>query len=121
MRDQNEVSLQEKMSHELYTVALKEAQRNTWRMRTEINKALGFLDSIDGIVEIALYPTLLDEDDCLNLALSAQRALLDAIEANYRALSLGNESNKNILLAMIEVMRRLSSKKEYLKSMKPRK
>lgn len=121
MNETNEVSLKEKMAHEVYTIVLKEAQRNAHRMRTELNKALGSLDAIDDIVGMALHPTLYDEADCLNFALSAQRALLDATEANHRALSQGNDANKNILLAMNEVMRRLYSREAHLKSMKPRK
>lgn len=109
------------MAHEVYTIVLKEAQRNAHRMRTELNKALGSLDAIDDIVGMALHPTLYDEADCLNFALSAQRALLDATEANHRALSQGNDANKNILLAMNEVTRRLYSREAHLKSMKPRK
>lgn len=95
MNETNEVSLKEKMAHEVYTIVLKEAQRNAHRMRTELNKALGSLDALDQIVEMASEPTLWEED-YLNHTRAAHKALWDAIDANYRANSQGHKANEHI-------------------------
>ena len=84
MNETNEAIPKEEQKTECYVIKLKEAQRHTKRMRTELNKALGSLDALDQIVEMASDPTLF-EDDYLNYSIAAHRALCDAIEAAKRA------------------------------------
>ena len=95
MNDPNEVSLKEKMAHECYVIKFKEAQRHTQRMRTELNRALGFLDALDQIVEMASDPTLFEED-YLDYTRAAHVALWDAIEATKRASCQWQESNNSL-------------------------
>lgn len=63
--------------------------------QTQLNKALGSLDALDQIVEMASAPTLFVED-YLDYTRAAHGALWDAIEAGYQALSQGGEANKHI-------------------------
>lgn len=95
MNETNEAIPKEEQKTECYVIKLKEAQRHTKRMRTELNKALGSLDALDQIVEMASDPTLFEED-YLNYAIAAHRALWDAIEAAKRANYQWQEANNSI-------------------------
>lgn len=96
MYDPNDIVIPlEDQKPERYTAELKEAQRHAQHMRTELNKALGSLDALDHIVEMASEPRLFEEDYC-NYAKAAHEALWNAIEASHRALSQGHEGNKHI-------------------------
>lgn len=106
MYDSNDIVIPlEDQKPERYAIALKEAQRHAQRMRTELNKALGSLDALGHIVEMASEPSLVEEDyhDHANAASSA---LWDAIEASHRALSLGHEANKHIFAVSRVFMQR---------------
>lgn len=96
MHEPNDIVIPlEEQTPERYTIELEEAQRHAKRMRTELNKALGSLDALDHIVEMASEPRLFEEDYC-NYAKASHEALWDAIEASHRALSQGHEGNKHI-------------------------
>ena len=95
MNETNEAIPQEEQTPDGFAKALAEAQRHAQRMRTELNKALGSLDALDQIVEMASAPTLFGED-YLDYTRAAHGALWDAIEAGYKALSQGGEANKYI-------------------------
>ena len=85
----------EEQTPEGFVKALSEAQRHAQRMRTELNKALGSLDALDQIVEMASEPTLWEED-YHHYAKAASDSLWNAIEANYRANSQGHKANEHI-------------------------
>lgn len=95
MNETNDVIPQEEQTPDGFAKALAEAHRHAPRMRTELNKALGSLDALDQIVEMASAPTLFGED-YLDYTRAAHGALWDAIEAGYQALSQGGEANKHI-------------------------
>ena len=96
MYDSNDIVIPlEDQKPERYTAELKEAQRHAQRMRTELNKALGSLDALDHIVEMASKPTLWEED-YQDYAKAASDALWGAIEVVNEALSQGKEANKHI-------------------------
>ena len=86
---------QEEQTPDGFVKALTEAQRHAKRMRAELSKALGSLDELDKIVEMASETTLFEEDYC-NYAKAAHETLWNAIEASHRALSQGHEGNKHI-------------------------
>lgn len=86
---------QEEQTPEGFVKALSEAQRHAQRMRTELNKALGSLDALDQIVEMASEPTLWGEDHH-NYAKAASDALWGAIGANKRASYQWQEANNSI-------------------------
>ena len=95
MTETNEAIPQEEQTPERYVLALKEAQRHAKRMRAELNKALGSLDTLDKIVEMATETTLFEED-YLDYAKAASDALWQATEASNRALSHGGEAGNHI-------------------------
>lgn len=105
MNNPNEGIPQEEQTPERYTAELKEAQRHAQRMRTELNKALGSLDALDQIVEMASKPTMWDED-YRSYAKAASDSLWNAIEANYRALAQGQEANEHIFSVLRVFMAR---------------
>ena len=94
-RDGDIVIPHDEQMPEGYVYALKEAQRHAHRMRTELNKALGSLDAIDQIVEMASAPTLFEED-YHDYASAASSTLWNAIEAGYQAITQVGEANKHI-------------------------
>ena len=63
--------------------------------QTQLNKALGSLDALDQIVEMASAPTLFEED-YQDYASAASSTLWNAIEAGYQAITQGGEANKHI-------------------------
>lgn len=95
MNETNEAIPKEEQNTECYVIKLKEAQHHTKRMRTELNKALGSLDALDQIVEMASAPTLFEED-YQDYASAASSTLWNAIEAGYQAITQGGEANKHI-------------------------
>lgn len=95
MNETNEAIPQEEQNPEGFVKALAEAQRHAKRMRAELSKALGSLDELDKIVEMASETTLSEEDFC-NYYKAAGDALWSAIEATDRALPQGHEGNKHI-------------------------
>ena len=102
MYDSNDIVIPlEDQKPERYTVDLKEAQRHAQRMRTELNKALDSLDSLDHIIEKASETTLLEED-YHGYAKAASDALWQATEASNRALSHGGEAG-NYIFAILRV------------------
>ena len=86
---------QEEQTPEGFVKALSEAQRHAKRMRAELVKALGSLDELDKIVEMASETTLFEED-YHDYAKAASDALWGAVEASNRAFSQGEEANKHI-------------------------
>lgn len=96
---------QEEQTTEGFVKALAEAQRHAKRMRAELSKALGSLDALDQIVEIASAPTLWEED-YHHYAKAASDSLWNAIEANYRALAQGQEANEHIFSVLRAFMAR---------------
>ena len=94
MNETNEAIPKEEQKTECYVIKLKEAQRHTKRMRTELNKALGSLDALDQIVEMASAPTLFEED-YLDYTIAAHRALWNAIEATEMANCQWQEANNS--------------------------
>ena len=95
MNETNEAISKEDQKTECYVIKLKEAQRQTQRMRTELNKALGSLDELDKIVEMASETTLFEEA-YHDYAKAASDALWGATEASNRALSHGGEAGNHI-------------------------
>ena len=91
----NEAIPQEEQNPEGFVKALAEAQRHAKRMRAELNKALGSLDELDKIVEIASETTLFEEA-YHDYAKAASDALWQATEASNRALSHGGEAGNHI-------------------------
>lgn len=86
---------QEEQTPEGFVKALAEAQRHAKRMRAELGKALGSLDELDRIVEMASETTLFEED-YHGYAKAASDALWQATEAGNRALSHGGEAGNHI-------------------------
>lgn len=78
-----------------FVKALAEAQRHAKRMRAELSKALGSLDELDKIVEMATETTLFEED-YHDYAKAASDALWQATEDSNRALSHGGEAGNHI-------------------------
>lgn len=106
MYDPNNIAIPlEEQTPERYVLALKEAQRHAKRMRAELNKALGSLDELDRIVEIASETTLFEED-YLDYAREAGDDLWGAIEATNNARSQGDEAYKHIFSVLRVFMAR---------------
>ena len=95
MNETNEAIPQEEQTTEGFVKALAEAQRHAKRMRAELSKALGSLDELDRIVEMATETTLFEED-YHGYAKAASDALWQATEASNRALSHGGEAGNHI-------------------------
>lgn len=95
MNETNEAIPQEEQNPEGFVKALAEAQRHAKRMRAELGKALGSLDELDRIVEMA-SETKLSEEDYHGYAKAASDALWQATEASNRALSHGGEAGNHI-------------------------
>lgn len=104
-KDGNIAIPHDEQTPEGFVKALAEAQRHAKRMRAELSKALGSLDELDRIVEMATETTLFEED-YLDYAREAGDALWGAIETTNNASAQGDEAYKHIFSVLRVFMAR---------------